>query len=641
MSTPNLGDVDKLYVAFDGDSIGVKHGRALLADDPAEVRRVSSAIEAGEEVWRSWAIKTAGSLISAGGDEGMVEVSPDVIGEIPEIRKQYASAVGATCTVGVGRKMSEAAKALLVGKHRGKDRVVVYDDAMQPELDEIQGAKQTEDEKLNVYLAKSDDRPLWHLTENPNFQIDPQKHPTLAYGTGSPTKEPGLFVSHDPRYWRPFFDGHRDLYAARISPSPSVRNGNVQSHPEKFDPDPGRARVEEFLPIHEAVQKYPESFGSPLDWSSYVVSAWNDRKQDHDREELPRPGMEHHFKEYKRITDSWAKKSEHLAKDDGTGGATADHGRGVSRPSHDHSVQHDAPPAALQHQGPTAQDFHALAGRQEQADRAQQAQRGVDLDALRQQTAQALQAVKAQLPVIQQVGASYPETAKAVLGLTQAVTALARGVSDAAGAFQKAEPAHVWRDRDLRVPSLNHPDREAFEEVVAKAEAAEFCMGDVSAFAACEVDPLEIDYPEVPDDYRRDALWRDVAKAEALPPVVLEKTAAGYNVLHGVRRIRAAVQTRLSKVPALVVQREPDPSAPPPADKTLDKTVDGLPHHQAHRRLPLPVGAAAGGEVKVRHSTGKVGWRSVRAGMIQGSEDPTPLFGQNSHPVSSRRPSST
>ncbi len=378
-----------LFVAFDGDSIGAQHGRALLSDDPAEVRHVSSAIEAGEEIWRSWALKNAGSLISAGGDEGMVEVSPEVIAELPDIRKQYASTVGATCTVGVGRKMSEAAKALLVGKHRGKDRICVYSDSMKPELDEIQNATQTEDQKLNVYLAK----------------------------------------------------------------------------------------------------------------------------------------------------------------DDGSGGGVADHGRGVERPHHQHSdaVPEQADVTAAPPPGPGPQDFHALAQRQDQSDRAQQAKQSVDIDALRQQTAEALMAVKAQLPVIQQVAASYPETAKAVLGLTQAVTNLARGVSDAEQTFEKSEIPRV-------------------------------------------------------------------------------------------QRIRNAVAIRMGKP---VLQQEPDPSKPPPADGELDKTVDGLPHHKAHRALELPIGAQAGGEIKVKHDTGKAGWRSVRAGLIMGTDPVAGQTGQSSHPVSSRRPGST
>ncbi len=34
---------------------------------------------------------------------------------------------------------------------------------------------------------------------------------------------------------------------------------------------------------------------------------------------------------------------------------------------------------------------------------------------------------------------------------------------------------------------------------------------------------------------------------------------------------------------------------------------------EAHRALELPVGASVNGEVKVRHSSGKAGWRSVRS----------------------------
>ena len=52
-----------VYVTWDGDKIGRMVGRARLADDVAEVRRVDRAINAGNELWRSYALKHGGSVI--------------------------------------------------------------------------------------------------------------------------------------------------------------------------------------------------------------------------------------------------------------------------------------------------------------------------------------------------------------------------------------------------------------------------------------------------------------------------------------------------------------------------------------------------------------------------------------------------
>lgn len=59
---------------------------------------------------------------------------------------------------------------------------------------------------------------------------------------------------------------------------------------------------------------------------------------------------------------------------------------------------------------------------------------------------------------------------------------------------------------------------------------------------------------------------------------------------------------------------------------------------QQRQYLKLPVGTFKGDKVKIQKQNGNVGWRQVRAGMIQGFEPDTPLFGANSHPVSVKRP---
>jgi hypothetical protein len=47
-------DIGKVYVSFDGDSIGAKVGRASLANSEDEIRRISQAIERGNEIIKSW-----------------------------------------------------------------------------------------------------------------------------------------------------------------------------------------------------------------------------------------------------------------------------------------------------------------------------------------------------------------------------------------------------------------------------------------------------------------------------------------------------------------------------------------------------------------------------------------------------------
>ncbi len=69
-----------IYIAWDGDHIGRQVGRASRNDDVEGLRRISQAIDQGDNIWRSWVESPGGSLISMGGDEGRAEVAADHIG---------------------------------------------------------------------------------------------------------------------------------------------------------------------------------------------------------------------------------------------------------------------------------------------------------------------------------------------------------------------------------------------------------------------------------------------------------------------------------------------------------------------------------------------------------------------------------
>ncbi len=146
-----------LFLCFDGDHIGRQVGRAVLTDDVSEVRRVDQAINHGNEIWKSFALRAGGSVIEIGGDEGRIELGVDHLGEVADITRQYAEAVGATVSVGVGMKLSDSAKALAVAKLRGGNQIVLWTPEMQQELDAV--PQKTEAEKIGEeYLSKGDEQ---------------------------------------------------------------------------------------------------------------------------------------------------------------------------------------------------------------------------------------------------------------------------------------------------------------------------------------------------------------------------------------------------------------------------------------------------------------------------------------------------
>lgn len=151
-----------LFVSIDGDSIGARVGQASLRDEVDETRRLSKLVNDGNAIFTEWALGVGGNIISAGGDEAVMEVEASHVEDLPALREKYLDLVGATVSVGVGLKLSEAQKALFVAKLEGKDRLQTYDSQvevtfmrarehyLQEESDEV--------EKLGVEYLQTQDR---------------------------------------------------------------------------------------------------------------------------------------------------------------------------------------------------------------------------------------------------------------------------------------------------------------------------------------------------------------------------------------------------------------------------------------------------------------------------------------------------
>jgi len=142
-------------VSYDGDTIGREVGRARLSNDVEYLRRISQSIDRGNKAFEGWAIEAGGSVVESGGDEGLLEVPASALTGLESVRSSYKSIVGATVSVGIGNKVSDSSKALMVAKLRGKDKVCFYEPDMEKEITEA--VTPTETEKLNEeYLAKSE-----------------------------------------------------------------------------------------------------------------------------------------------------------------------------------------------------------------------------------------------------------------------------------------------------------------------------------------------------------------------------------------------------------------------------------------------------------------------------------------------------
>jgi hypothetical protein len=137
-----------VWIAWDGDRIGRLVGLATMHDQPEELARLSGAIDRGNRVFESWCVEGGGALVQMGGDEGRATVSAARLDRLEDVRARYQEATGATVSVGVGARLSEAAKALYAAKLRGGDRAVVHSPEVEAEVAASLSAERSEGAKM-------------------------------------------------------------------------------------------------------------------------------------------------------------------------------------------------------------------------------------------------------------------------------------------------------------------------------------------------------------------------------------------------------------------------------------------------------------------------------------------------------------
>lgn len=131
------------FIAADGDNMGSLIGKHILANDLEKAKRLSQTIHKGADAVLSYATKTwGGRVILSGGDDMLMEVHKHRFdpSQVAEMRALYKKVTGATLSVGVGHKASDASNALAYAKNTGKNKLVVWDDKLKPKLSKILSA---------------------------------------------------------------------------------------------------------------------------------------------------------------------------------------------------------------------------------------------------------------------------------------------------------------------------------------------------------------------------------------------------------------------------------------------------------------------------------------------------------------------
>lgn len=314
-----MDNQNMVYMAYDGDNAGRLCGRAILADNPDALHEVSGRIQLGHEVVKRWVEAHGGQFISGGGDEGVFSIPIEAIANVEELRADYQYATNLTTTIGIGKTLSEAGKAMLVGKFRGKNMVVQFEPAIEQEIKQAQahiagGTGSQEENKIGeAYLqpegtvstmqnemksegaapAAHDDCP--YCNEMDAQQVDDPNHCRYCHDAEAQAEEPCPYcatphaadsghpddcpycagmAAHDPAA-----EGHPDdcPYCASSASRSAPAGGDDQSVTPTAGPTvnsptttdsqnyAGQDLNQPDLPKPDAIQAHPDGLGSTID----------------------------------------------------------------------------------------------------------------------------------------------------------------------------------------------------------------------------------------------------------------------------------------------------------------------------------------------------------------------------------------
>lgn len=635
--------VMNLFVVFDGDGIGQMVGRARLADDVELVRTLSRRIEDGNQVFKSWAESHGTNAIEVGGDEGAIEVPAAYLDELPAIKEKYQAAVGATCSIGVGMKLSEASRALVYAKVTGKNKICFYTEEMEEEISKLQNP--SESDKISAeYMAKAlpPTKGYWHPSGRGHQEILPEEF--------------------DDIHEIPVSNIHRLDYSVHPI-DPRRVTGILGADPSKLPPAKGWPGK----PLHHE-GAYTKLTDDPVDPSHPEVYLTDGHHRAIAAMEAKRP-LRIAFKwdrPHGRYHEDVQKSSPAMNTGPGAGfsGAAKPSAPTVDKPTltqGDHeqgqsiidllAEDRPAPPEATHAAADFEEQLHQHAAAGEQEDAAQDAGREKRLEQVKAQLVGALQAMRAKAPLLEQVKQADPDAYNALTALSQAVIGFAREMSPpqpmAKHEDQPEQPLDLVHYS--KVPGLKSVDT---KHMGTGARSAEYKHGLPAVARAyyyrADAPPEPIVTAGAKAKYRTTLLPQqrlyDLGKdPENIAPYAREKYLSGKGLnspqdtlLHDIKsRGYYGYHNSASSQPGTVALFYDHPVEEMGKDELemSKKLAMPMPKTTSRHHVVLPPGSVKDNKVKVQHSDGGQGWVQVGAGQIR-SQDPS------GHPVSSLRPNS-
>ena len=648
-----------VYITWDADNLGQLVGRARLQDDVEEVRRVAQRVDQGNLIWRSWVESLGGSLIEMGGDEGAAVVPADHLDELEGIRGQYAGKVGASVSVGIGMRLSEASKALLAAKLTGKNQSKFYTEETDQIIAEAEKNKPDAIEKIRAeYLNKA----------------TPAMHPG-AYAGASPPSQPTVQKPVASQGEHSEGQAINDLVEGSAAPAPPEQTHAAQDFERQLHEEAWKGEEEDMqasaqkhtnleqikaqlvqaiqvlkaqAPVLEQMRQVaPQAYQAVTGLATAVIGLAKELSPAAPQEDSLETGMAKAERErpqelvhYSTTPGLKAIDVQHM----GTGAPSAEYKQGRPGVARAYFYRAGTPPEPIVVQGAKARYSAVLDPKKHKL-----YDLGTDPEEIAALARDRFLAGEGRmetpedevLHAVKQRGyhgyhnslSSRPGTV--ALFYTHPVQGLRKGEQDRPAKL--VEGVRGVLSDDLRAPTYRGAPGCTAGHCYVASEALYHLLGGKGGGWT----PQFVTHEGGPHWFLKHSGGRvlDPTSDQFSTPVPYDQgRGKGFLTALPSKRAQQVIERMLSEgavKPEDVAfdKGEDDPEEAPARSKALEKGKLPMPAAPAHHHVVLPSGSTVGDKVKVTHQDGSTSWKQVGAGQILG-QDPA------HHPVSSREPNS-
>ena len=132
-----MNSYNQVIISYKADKSSEILSDVMLQNDIKKLNEYSEQIKLGNGLIQKWLESKEGTFYSSNGDSGNFGIYSSNVPDLEDLRQKYAFATNSTLSMGIGKTLSQADRALTVAKYQGANKIVEYDKPIQQIIDKI------------------------------------------------------------------------------------------------------------------------------------------------------------------------------------------------------------------------------------------------------------------------------------------------------------------------------------------------------------------------------------------------------------------------------------------------------------------------------------------------------------------------